>query len=367
MAASISYVASPQANIYFDGILIDECYDIQYSYRESKEPIYGYLSQHFDAILTGTVIITGALTINYKHDQYLVAVLDKASNPEGKIADNVNSRPSSLKNFQYDYNKSLADYAQAMKDQAALKQTLTSLNKQMAQVQANILDAQKQHEVSITNAKDSVEQDHVALDDFEASLSPEALHDLTNDYQDYVNHSADLTPATPGFFKSLLDSLSSWWNNNSNLQQYIELNQNLEDDQDELQGIQTTPVTKIDTSALQAKIDKTAAALKAINLEKMRDNTSRIQNKINNLTVTSQELLDSLPITNPSADLNSTRAEDYGDGDFGNRQGFTIEFNYNGSPHKRILNCQLLGHAHVITQSGMPVKEQYTFIGQRLE
>lgn len=74
---NIDYYTAAQGRLYIGGIQIDECYDIQYQYREAKEPVYGYNSKFFDAVLPGTVLVTGSFTINYKHDQYLFKTLDK--------------------------------------------------------------------------------------------------------------------------------------------------------------------------------------------------------------------------------------------------------------------------------------------------
>lgn len=75
----LDYVTAAQGRIFINGILVDECYDIHYMYKEAKEPIYGYLSKHWDAVLPGTVIVYGGFTINYRHDSYLYAILSKAT------------------------------------------------------------------------------------------------------------------------------------------------------------------------------------------------------------------------------------------------------------------------------------------------
>lgn len=76
---TLDYVTASQGQIYIDGILLDEVYDIQYTYREFKEPVYGYNSKHFSSILRGTVIIHGQFSINYRHDSYLPAIFSKVA------------------------------------------------------------------------------------------------------------------------------------------------------------------------------------------------------------------------------------------------------------------------------------------------
>lgn len=72
---TLDYVSGADAQILFNNILIDECYDLQYSYREMKEPVYGYRSKRFDHVLPGTQIISGQFTINYVYDGYLTTAL----------------------------------------------------------------------------------------------------------------------------------------------------------------------------------------------------------------------------------------------------------------------------------------------------
>lgn len=72
----VDYVSGGDGQLFINYILVDECYDIQYSYREMKEPVYGYRSTHFSDVLHGTVLITGQFTINYIHDGYLWSILN---------------------------------------------------------------------------------------------------------------------------------------------------------------------------------------------------------------------------------------------------------------------------------------------------
>jgi len=361
--SSISYVSAPQASIFFGGILIDECYDIQYSYREAKEPIYGYLSRHYDAILDGTVIITGAFTINYKHDQYLSSALGKASNPDGAIKQSTNARPEGLKAYQSTYNTALARYADKMREQTKLKQELSRLEIKVNGILTDTATAKDEYESQLAHYEDLVAERNQALTDFENTFSADDLNSLVENYNEYVA-SLNIDKSTEGFWAKLGNSISVWWHDTPDLRKYIELNAALDEAATIRADLQRQNLPTSDVSADTTKIEKIKEQLKAIDLDALRNHINTIQDNINNLTVTDVDLM---PNIDKTATLNSVRAEDYGTEDFGNNLGFAIEINYNGSPHKRILNCQLLGHAHVITQSGMPVKEQYTFIGQRFE
>ena len=44
---------------------------ISYNYMDSKQPIYGYSSQLFDAVAPGQKLVQGSIVINYVYDNYL--------------------------------------------------------------------------------------------------------------------------------------------------------------------------------------------------------------------------------------------------------------------------------------------------------
>lgn len=48
-----------------------EATGLSVSVSESKRPIYGYSSRHFDAVASGQVLVQGQLLINYVHQDYL--------------------------------------------------------------------------------------------------------------------------------------------------------------------------------------------------------------------------------------------------------------------------------------------------------
>jgi len=116
----LTYVNSSNAKIYFGGILIDDIYDLQYAYRETKEPIYGYNSKYFDHLAGGNVIIHGSFTINYRHDKYLFHVLNKLGFTGSSVSSST-ARMSRIKELNGKYLKILRDYRAAQKNDKELK------------------------------------------------------------------------------------------------------------------------------------------------------------------------------------------------------------------------------------------------------
>ena len=79
VAEALRYVSASDISLSLktDGgdIFIDQAYDFQYTYREMKEPIYGYRDSEFSTVLRGTKIVYGQFAINYIHDGYLNTLL----------------------------------------------------------------------------------------------------------------------------------------------------------------------------------------------------------------------------------------------------------------------------------------------------
>jgi hypothetical protein len=71
----LEYFSGSQACIYIGDVWVDEITYFEYTTRQTKQPIYGYASQLFDACAAGHVLATGAFAINYKEAGYLWTVL----------------------------------------------------------------------------------------------------------------------------------------------------------------------------------------------------------------------------------------------------------------------------------------------------
>jgi DNA repair exonuclease SbcCD ATPase subunit len=112
-----NYVSAGDGEIYIGNILLDECYDIQYSYKEMKEPVYGYRSKYYSSVIPGTVLITGQFTINYIHDAYLYTLLTAQNEiPDTILSNAVSNQPmlqTGIKNKnllqQYNYLRKKID------------------------------------------------------------------------------------------------------------------------------------------------------------------------------------------------------------------------------------------------------------------
>jgi len=83
---------------------------ISYNYIDSKQPIYGYSSQLFDAVAPGQKIIQGTLVINYVFDNYLYDCIKKgitASQNPGTATENFNDAEEPLGKT---YDSGINDY-----------------------------------------------------------------------------------------------------------------------------------------------------------------------------------------------------------------------------------------------------------------
>lgn len=162
------YYTCAQGKVYINEILLDEAYDIMYSYRELKEPIYGYNSKYYDAIVPGTVIIYGSFTINYKHDSYLAKTLAKTElkGVGSSLSDNELKRLFEKKN---EAEKKARDY---LRDVSLVKASLGS--RQEKEIELALLSKEKEafekeklaaeEAYGDTLRKYAEEQDRVAAD-----------------------------------------------------------------------------------------------------------------------------------------------------------------------------------------------------------
>lgn len=73
----LEYFSGAQMTMYIGDVLIDEVTSLQVSVQQQKRPIYGYASQLFDKVATGTVLVEGQFTINFKEAGYLNTVLER--------------------------------------------------------------------------------------------------------------------------------------------------------------------------------------------------------------------------------------------------------------------------------------------------
>lgn len=73
---SVKYFSGIDAEIYFEGLYIDEITDIAFSVEQQAMPIFGYNSYIFDDIAVGSRLVNGQFAVNFTKAGYLYEVLD---------------------------------------------------------------------------------------------------------------------------------------------------------------------------------------------------------------------------------------------------------------------------------------------------
>lgn len=87
----LEYFSGAQMTMYIGDVLIDEVTSLQVSVQQQKRPIFGYASQLFDKVATGTVLVEGQFTINFKESGYLSTVLERYKSLSQGVSAPVNS------------------------------------------------------------------------------------------------------------------------------------------------------------------------------------------------------------------------------------------------------------------------------------
>lgn len=73
------YKCGAQVQVLVNGFPLLECAGIGFSIHESKLPIYGYSSRHFDAVGRGRVLVEGSLFVNWIHEDYMTQAINLAN------------------------------------------------------------------------------------------------------------------------------------------------------------------------------------------------------------------------------------------------------------------------------------------------
>jgi len=74
------YFCGANVIVKLEDMPVLECSGIAYQVQDSKQPIYGYSSRHFDTVAQGQVLVSGTLLVNYIHQDYLFRLLQIARN-----------------------------------------------------------------------------------------------------------------------------------------------------------------------------------------------------------------------------------------------------------------------------------------------
>jgi hypothetical protein len=100
--SNYSYYSGANVSIYVNNKELLECAGISFSYQNSRQPIYGYNSTLFDAMLPGREIIQGNFLINYVETNYLLSLLN--------IEDNNSLSYNALTSPSFDIKIQFGDY-----------------------------------------------------------------------------------------------------------------------------------------------------------------------------------------------------------------------------------------------------------------
>lgn len=114
------YFCGANVIVSVNSMPILEAAGISYQAQDSKMPIYGYSSRHYDAVASGQVIISGTLLVNYVHQDYLFRAIELGSGGAAEEQVGTVQGPSgtsaNLSAIAGDYEQAAA-FVQAMKAQ----------------------------------------------------------------------------------------------------------------------------------------------------------------------------------------------------------------------------------------------------------
>ncbi len=72
-----SYYTGADAGILIGSLWVDDLVSIQFNLTNNKSPLYGYMSEEYDAVSRGTIIVQGQFGIAFKERGYLYKILEK--------------------------------------------------------------------------------------------------------------------------------------------------------------------------------------------------------------------------------------------------------------------------------------------------
>ncbi len=85
LGSGYSYFSGANVIIEVEGVPLLEAVGIRMNEMESKRPIYGYSSRHFDAMASGQVLVEGALLINFVDHNYLFRAIELGLRETGQL------------------------------------------------------------------------------------------------------------------------------------------------------------------------------------------------------------------------------------------------------------------------------------------
>ena len=92
------YYSGEDIKVYIDGLFGPEdeldLASFAYSIRQEKQPLYGFWSYNFDAVMVGTRLVTGEFTMFTRHPRRMTDFLEKAAKARATKADSRDKRNS---------------------------------------------------------------------------------------------------------------------------------------------------------------------------------------------------------------------------------------------------------------------------------
>lgn len=403
--SGMPYVNSTNAQLYIGGILIDDVFDCQYTYKETKEPIYGYNSKYFDRIVKGNVIVHGSFSINYRHDGYLSQILKRVKGDYGDIGA-AQSRIESAKAYNTKYIKLLSSYKlidNQIKDAkeilkinqlglqgqeltynstkniadrkiAEAENASTNAYNEYSDLYENLTqeeaDALQQYYNTCTKLREDREYTLGLIDNFNnniASLKTEILSGLSEELRqsklteiaDYEQGITNLTLQNKEYSDELNNQLSNLSDDFPNVASLISAQVN----SDDLDAVSAT-VTETEEAFVETDSDILSAAkslvtesnLKIANLQAKKKDLIK---EIEQLKLQMNELLpnwDTLS-SQDATKTNVKQPEDLG--------SFSLFIRINSMTHIILEDCEIMAHGLPIPGgSGESLKQQYSFIAR---
>jgi hypothetical protein len=73
-----NYITPSQSAIYIGEYHVDDCYSIEWNYRDNRNPLYSYFNDEVVSTSLGKKIVVGSLSINYRYPGYLPWAIKEA-------------------------------------------------------------------------------------------------------------------------------------------------------------------------------------------------------------------------------------------------------------------------------------------------
>jgi hypothetical protein len=72
-----SYWSPAQVRLFINGHHVDDACALQYTVRDNKQPKWGYNDRNYSAVAIGRTLVEGQVSIEYRHNNYLMAVMNE--------------------------------------------------------------------------------------------------------------------------------------------------------------------------------------------------------------------------------------------------------------------------------------------------